>query len=119
MSAFVEWNNRRLTKIVQSEPVCTFNTLRVYVSYRMDAGGATPKWKALRARVKQHCILGSDLTRQGITNLDMLIAEALYKLGDAAEVVEFEIDPRVKNSDGKIRRYLHGHFIGYLGENLP
>jgi hypothetical protein len=50
--------------------------LTVCVSYRINTECAhTPAWKALRARVRQETaegpIYGRDLTRQGITSLDM------------------------------------------------
>lgn len=70
--------------------------LIVYVDYRMKAGNKTPSWKALRARVKQGSMLGSDLTRQGITDPEQIVIEATAAIIAmniiGLETITFEFD---------------------------
>lgn len=90
--------------------------LVVLVSYRIDAGLAhTPNWKALRARVVQEDAsgqtYGTDLTRQGITNLDMLVSSALVALRDSAEEYEFRFDEMLNQGT---RVYSDRGFLRYV-----
>jgi len=73
----------------------TIKNLTVLIDYRFKAGDSVPTQKYLRARIKMGETLGTDLTAQWMTDIDMIAKVSLHELASKGltGTVTFQIDP--------------------------
>jgi hypothetical protein len=80
-------------------------SLTVYIEYRIKSGEAAPRWKTLRARVRQELppdhpdglyAYGKDLVHPTHTSIDVVTSQCIALLQDKAERIWVVTDPLLK-----------------------
>lgn len=87
-------------------------SVTVYICYRMEAGDSLPKWKALRARVREQTphgwYYGSDLVEPHSTQVDLVVSQCVIKLKDRAHEINFIFASDLQQNQ---RRFVDGNYV--------
>src|SRR5271170_2135994 len=77
----------------------TIPKIEVYLSYRMEARGTTPRYKAIRARILENGEPGKDLFYPMNVSIDVVVFRVIRLLHGATRQIVFRYAPELRRKD--------------------